>query len=474
MSLKNGTKLYHRTDVKLTLWYFLTFFLSVLVIFGFLYLRLKHQLMKDIDRILHDEADELSQILSQDPKEIGIIRDCESRVTVRTFYPIYFRILKADGSLLYISKNFNEIQYSPRDKSMPNFKEGNEIWEEVRPPGRRRTFRMLHSPVYKGGRLTHVIQVATHTRFIRKSLSHFKGNLLAAFPIVLVLGSLGGWVLARRSLSPIGYIASKARSITSTNLDERLATRGTDDEMDELIRTINEMIARLENSFRRVAEFTADASHELKTPICALRGEAEVLLSKQRPLEEYQEGLANFIERFDQLNRMINDLILLSKFDSSEVELKMASLRLDLLVQDMGNLFKILAEQKGIDLRMGRVQEVTIIGDKVRLQQLFTNLIDNAIKYTSEGSIRITVEKDEKNAVVQVVDTGIGIPREEQEKIFKRFYRVDKSRSKEGGGVGLGLSIAEWIVGAHRGRIEVESELNQGSTFTVSLPLQKS
>jgi heavy metal sensor kinase len=449
----------------------LTFFFSVLVIFGFLYLRLKHQLIKEIDRILHDEASELSELLSQDLKEIGMIRDCENRVTVRTFYPIYFRVFKADGSLLYVSKNFNEIHYSPRDEAMPNVKEGNEIWEEVHSPGRRRTFRMLHFPVYQRGRLAYMAEVATHTRFVRKSLSHFKGNLLAAFPILLVLGSLGGWVLARRSLAPIGYIAAKARSITSNNLDERLATRGTDDEMDHLIRTINEMIARLENSFERIAEFTADASHELKTPICALRGEAEVLLSKKRPLEEYQEGLAHFIERFDHLNRMINDLILLSKFDSSQVDLNMSSLRLDLLVQDIGNFFKILAEQKGIDLQVGQVQEVTVMGDKVRLQQLFTNLIDNAIKYTPEGSIRITVEKDEGNAVVQVRDTGIGIPHEEQEKIFKRFYRVDKSRSQESGGVGLGLSISEWIVHAHRGRIEVESELNRGSTFAVYLPL---
>jgi signal transduction histidine kinase len=242
--------------------------------------------------------------------------------------------------------------------------------------------------------------------------------------------------------------------------------------MDHLIRTINEMIARLESSFKRIAEFTADASHELKTPLCALKGEAEVLLSKKRSAEEYQEGLAHFIERFDQLNRMINDLILLSKFDSCQVELNMASLRLDLLVLDIGNLFKILAEQKGIDLQVDRIQEVTIIGDKVRLQQLFTNLIDNGIKYTLEGTIRLTVEKDDENAVVQVRDTGIGIPHEEQEKIFKRFYRVDKSRSKENGGVGLGLSIAEWIVHAHRGKIEVDSELNRGSTFTVYLPLR--
>jgi signal transduction histidine kinase len=243
--------------------------------------------------------------------------------------------------------------------------------------------------------------------------------------------------------------------------------------MDNLIQTINGMIARLEGSFKRISEFTADASHELKTPLCALKGEAEVLLSRKRSAEEYQEGLAHLIERFDQLNRMINDLILLSKFDSSQVELKMVSLRLDFLVQDIGNLFKILAEQKGIDLQMGRVQEVTIVGDKVRLQQLFTNLIDNAIKYTPEGTIRITVDKKGENAVVQVTDTGIGIPREEQEKIFKRFYRVDKSRGKESGGVGLGLSISEWIVHAHDGRIRVESEIGKGSTFSVYLPLQK-
>jgi heavy metal sensor kinase len=342
--------------------------------------------------------------------------------------------------------------------------------EEVKPPGRRRTFRIISIPMPREGRINYVVQVATHTRFVRKSLFNFKSNMLATFPIILVLGSLGGWVLARRSLSPIGYIASKAEHITSNSLNERLATRGTDDEMDHLIRTINEMIARLEDSFKRISEFTADASHELKTPLCALKGEAEVLLSKKRPLEEYQEGLAHFIERFDHLNRMINDLVFLSKFDSSQGGLKMASLRLDLLVRDIGNLFKILAEQKGVDLQVGQVQEVTIMGDKIRLQQLFTNLIDNAIKYTSEGSIRITVEKDEETAVVQVVDTGIGIPREEQEKIFKRFYRVDKSRSKESGGVGLGLSIAEWIVKAHQGRIEVNSELNRGSTFTVYLP----
>jgi signal transduction histidine kinase len=242
--------------------------------------------------------------------------------------------------------------------------------------------------------------------------------------------------------------------------------------MDDLIRTINEMIARLENSFERMAEFTADASHELKTPICAMRGEAEVLLSKERKAEEYQEALAHFIDRFDHLNRMINDLILLSKSDSSQMESKMEPVRLDLLIEEICSLFQVLAEQKGVGWKADGLQKVTVLGDKVRLQQLFTNLIDNAIKYTPMGSIQITLEKNWDEALVKIKDTGIGIPREEHEKIFKRFYRVDKSRSKETGGVGLGLSIAEWIAHAHLGKIEVESELNKGSTFTVYLPIR--
>jgi heavy metal sensor kinase len=285
---------------------------------------------------------------------------------------------------------------------------------------------------------------------------------------------MGGWILARRSLSPIGYIASKTRSVSSQNLSERLTPKGAGDEMDDLIGTINGMIARLESSFKRMAEFIADASHELKTPLCALRGEAELLLSKQRTTEEYEEGLAHFIERFDHLNRMINDLILLSRSDSSEVELNMVPLRLDLLIQDIGNLFQILAEQRNIVLRIDPCQETVVMGDKMRLQQLLTNLIDNAVKFTPEGgSIRIRVERDGDYVNVKVADTGIGIPKEEQENIFKRFYRVDKSRSKETGGVGLGLSIVEWIAHAHHGRIEVDSEFQKGSTFTVYFPIQK-
>jgi len=473
MSWKIGGKFYRRTDVKMTLWYIFTFLVSSLIICGFLYLRLKHQLLQEIDQFLLDETKEMEKVLSKAPKETYFLMRFEDEVMPRKYYPFFFQILDRDGKPLFVSKEFREIGCVANEQALVNARNAKETREEVHCGGKTRSFRIITTPVYKDGKLSEIIQLGTHLRFVRKNLTHFKGNLLAALPILLILGSFGGWVLARRSLAPIGYIASKAESISSQNLGDRLTLRGTGDEMDELIYTINEMISRLEGSFKRMAEFTADASHELKTPLCAMRGEAEVLLLRERKPEEYQESLARFIDQFDHLNQMINDLILLSKFDTTQVELKTNSLRLDLLMEDLCHFFKVLAEQKNIALEIGPMEEITVIGDKMRLQQLFTNLIDNAIKYTSKGSIRVTVERSERAALVRIKDTGIGIPKEEQEKIFTRFYRMEKSRSKETGGVGLGLSIVEWIVHAHHGRIEVDSELNKGSTFTVYLPFQE-
>jgi heavy metal sensor kinase len=473
MSWKIGGKFYRRTDFKITLWYVITFLASALIICSFLYLGLRYRLLKEIDQFLLDETKEMERVLSQEPKETNFLMRFEDEVMARKYYPFFFQILDPNGKPLYTSRGLGETGCKPNDVVLVNARNGKETREEIYSPKGKIRFRVISTPIYRDGKLTEIIQLGTQLRYVRKNLSHFMHNILIALPIILILGATGGWILARRSLSPIGYIALKSRSITSENLTERLKLRGSDDEMDDLIRTINEMIARLESSFKRMAEFTADASHELKTPICAMRGEAEVLLSKGRKAEEYQEGLAHFIEEFDHLNQMINDLILLSKFDTSQEELKMVPLRLDILVKDICNLFQVLAEQKEIELSVGEIDEVTIVGDKIRLQQLFTNLIDNAIKYTSKGSIRVSVEKNEEVTWVKICDTGIGIPKEEQEKIFKRFYRVDKSRSKETGGVGLGLSIAEWIVYAHQGRIEVDSQLNKGSTFTVYLPIQK-
>lgn len=474
MFSKIEVNFFRRTDVKLTLYYIIIFLLSALIICGFLYFRLRHQLIKEVDQFLLDETIEMERVLLQSPKETHFLMRFEDEVMGRKYYPFFFQILDQEGKPLYFSKKFEEMGYVVSREVLMNAKKGKVTRERFLSSKRRTPYRLISTPVYKNGKLNGIIQIGTHLRFVRKNLVHFRNNILIVLFIVLVLGALGGWVLARRSLSPIGYIVSKARNITSENLRERLKERGTDDEMDELIRTLNEMIARLEDSFKRMTEFTADVAHELRTPICALKGEAEVLLSKARSLEEYQEGFAHFIERFEYLNRMINDLLLLSKADASQAELKMVPLRLDYIIQDLYHFFKPLAEEKRIDLFLDKTEEISVIGDKVRLQQLFTNLIDNAIKFTPEkGSIWITLERNKETAIAKIRDTGIGIPKEEQTNIFKRFYRVDKSRSRETGGVGLGLSIAQWIAQVHNGKIEVESKLGEGSTFKIFLPLLK-
>ncbi|MFQ6077821.1 MAG: sensor histidine kinase, partial [Thermodesulfobacteriota bacterium] len=255
-------------------------------------------------------------------------------------------------------------------------------------------------------------------------------------------------------------------------LGERLRSTKSGDELDHLIATLNEMISRLEGSFKRMSQFTADASHELRTPISSMRGEAELLLSKPSSAGEYRRVLANSIEKLDFITGMMNDLILLSKFDSNEAGLKMVQIKLNELLVNLWELFGVSAEQKGIGFTLGEIEQVDVLGDRTRLQQLFTNLIDNAVKFTpSGGHIDMSLKKDGGFAKVSVRDTGRGIPEEEFGHIFERFYRVDKSRTRETGGTGLGLSICQWIAKVHHGKIELESELGKGSHFIVSLPL---
>jgi signal transduction histidine kinase len=234
------------------------------------------------------------------------------------------------------------------------------------------------------------------------------------------------------------------------------------------------MIARLDDSFRKMAQFTADVAHELRSPLCSLKGETEVTLSQERSSVEYHSVLARNLETFNSLNKMIEDLLLLSKVDAGEKPLVVLTpLRLDKLIVNLYDLFKVLADQKSISFTLPHIEDVELKGDKTKLQQLFSNFIDNAIKYTpSGGTIKLSLRNQGEQVHAVIEDSGIGMRDEDLPYIFDRFYRVDKSRSKATGGTGLGLSICRWIVEAHQGKIIVKSELGKGSTFTIILPKQ--
>jgi len=295
---------------------------------------------------------------------------------------------------------------------------------------------------------------------------------LVLVPIALAVSIVGGLALAHKSLHPVDEITRRARRITAENLDQTLPVRPVDDEISRLSSTFNDMINRLRDSFSQVRQFSGDASHELRTPLTIMRGEIELALRSSKTPEEYRRILQSSLEEILRMSAIIENLLMLARADQGSYHAEFSEIDLRSLVEELFEDGAALAERKKIHVTLKSVVPLTIVGDKVRLRQLFLNLLDNAIKYTPEGgSVSLSVEQQNGSAVFQIEDTGIGIPEEEQGKIFDRFYRVDKARSREAGGSGLGLSIAKWIAELHRGTITVESELDRGSVFTVHLPL---
>jgi two-component system, OmpR family, sensor kinase len=307
---------------------------------------------------------------------------------------------------------------------------------------------------------------------LRDLLDNLYVIFIVLIPIALALSVVGGLALAKKSLQPVDEITRQAHRITAENLDQIIAVPNVDDEIGRLGATINEMIRRLHDSFARVRQFSADASHELRTPLTVVRGEIELALRTNKSPEEYRRILESTLEETLRLTSIIDSLLTLAKADQGRAQAELTEVELQQLIEELYEDGIILAASKDITLLLRSVTPITIVGDKGRLRQLFLNLVDNAVKYTAPGgTVTLALEQKGNAAVFEVTDTGIGIPEGELGKIFDRFYRIDKARSRELGGTGLGLSIAKWIAELHRGTISVKSELQKGSTFTVMLPV---
>jgi two-component system OmpR family sensor kinase len=295
---------------------------------------------------------------------------------------------------------------------------------------------------------------------------------LILFPIALAVSVFGGFALAKKSLAPVDDIATRTRRITAESLDQSLPLTASDDEIGRLTLTINEMIRRLHESFLRIRQFSADASHELRTPLTIVRGEIEIALRSPKTPEGYRRVLESTLEEILRLTSIIDNLLTLAKADRGLYRAEFSEVDMKTLLEELYEDSTILASEKHIAVTLEAGAQITIVGDRLRLRQLFLNLIDNAIKYTPEGGkVTLVLERQNGSAVFRVSDTGIGIPEADLPRIFDRFYRVDKARSREMGGTGLGLSIAKWIAELHRGTISVNSEVLKGSVFTVTLPL---
>lgn len=295
--------------------------------------------------------------------------------------------------------------------------------------------------------------------------------LVMGLPVVVALAGVGGYVLARRALAPIDHLGAEARRITAERLHERLSVPNEKDEIGRLGAVINETLARLQSSFDQLRRFTADASHELRTPLSVIRGLGEMGLRETRSPAEYKDTIGSMLEEVDRLTRLVDTLLRLSRGDAGTVRLSLETIDLGQLARDVVSSLGILAEERQQCLELDTVDRVRVSADRLVLRDAITNVIDNAIKYSPNGStIQVRVGHNRTDANVSVGDQGPGIPSEHREQIFDRFYRIDEGRSREMGGAGLGLAIARWAVEADGGRIYVESP-GRGSIFRIALPL---
>jgi two-component system, OmpR family, heavy metal sensor histidine kinase CusS len=292
-----------------------------------------------------------------------------------------------------------------------------------------------------------------------------------AVPVALAFAGAIGYLLARKALAPVEQLRRQTREVTVDRLDRRLPVAHPADELGRLAETINDMIGRLERSFTEIRRFTADASHELRTPLTALRAEIEVALRQPAVPEDQQRLLGSVLEECQRLTRLTDQLLALSREDAGVAPRADEPLDLAALVSDAAETMRPLAEEKGLRLLVTCAGPLALGGDDARLRQVVYNLLENAIKYTpAGGEVEVQVQERDGTAVVTVRDSGIGIPVEHLPRVFDRFYRVDKARSREQGGTGLGLSIAQSIVAAHGGSITLESAVGQGTACTVTLP----
>jgi heavy metal sensor kinase len=331
--------------------------------------------------------------------------------------------------------------------------------------------RLLTMPVLRAGRVVDLVQVAMPLRRTHQTLARYVETLLVLVPLGVLLSAVGGWMLARRALRPVDRMSQSALQISAEDLSRRLERRGTQDEIDRLADTLNAMLARLQAAFGEMQRFTADAAHELRTPLTALRGGIEIALRAERSPDEYRRVLTSSIEEVDQLIRLAEDLLLLSR---STVGLEAIRQAVDLepLCLEALEIGVRLAKGKGVTVSMGATSPAVVRGDAGALRRALLNLVDNAVKYTpAGGSVMISLEHTAAGATLAVEDTGIGIDPADAERIFEPFVRLDAGRSRDTGGSGLGLAIARSIVRAHGGTLEVESGAAGGCRFTIRLPL---
>ncbi len=463
--------------VKFLIWFNFASLFIILLFSIITYLSVIHGISESIDNRLKSVAEATAFIVQRSDipiscgsKEFGEMleaflgyKDTEG----------YVKIIDSDNKVVSCTTHILTEKITLNEADIKKLKNGNLIFGNYpeQKENKEKKVRVLFYPLFRDGKYMGYLEVGSSLSRLynmQRSLLHV---FLIVIPVVLAVANIGGLIIFNKSFHPIIFLSNEMKKITAQHLYKRLPELEGSDELATLYASINDMIARLEKSFEQIKQFSGDASHELRTPLTIIKGEVEVALRSERTVEEYQQILVSILEEIERMTNIVENLLLLAKSEAGEILVDKKPVNVKEVIFELCDQLEMFGKEKNISLIYDDLEDGVIEGDRLRLRQVFTNIIVNAIKYNVVGGMVVITVKDlPKGVMVTVEDTGIGIKKEEIPKIFDRFYRSDKSRKREEGGAGLGLSICKSIIEAHDGYIDVESEYGKGSKFSIWLP----
>jgi len=453
---------------RLTIWLATVLGLVLVVLAGTAWWMLQHRFAMAIDKGLAGRVESIGRFLSQQTSTASVEEmqdDLQEYVSLDPGWNL-IRIADARGSEVYRSAAFDPTGLP---SVAPESTAQELVYRDVRM--RRRPLRMITARVVTRQK-AYTVDVAVPLGELQEALDQLGWTLMILMPIGILAAAIGGYAISRHALAPVDSITSTARVITARELGRRLDVPATGDELQRLSETLNAMLDRLEASFRETSRFTADASHELRTPISLIRTAAEIALRSERPAHEYRCALENILHEAERMSGLVQDLLTLVRADAGVDGAQRTPLDLRLLIADMSDSLAALCAPRQLEFRLDLGEgTASVAGDRAALSRLVFILMDNAVHYTPPpGQVSLSLRCSGGTAVIDVTDSGIGIGAEDAAHVFDRFYRADRARSRDSGGSGLGLSIAKWIAERHGGSIGIKSAPGLGCRVRVELP----
>lgn len=479
--------------LRLTLWYTALLGTTLILFSVIVYYSLATTLRVQIEQSAANQANSVANALTQQLQlNVLIIRNNPTGV----FFPEVelfassagIQVTDLKGDILKRSASLGEMEIPNYQQALPAVSAGESYLYYTTPTGPGPTFLVYSVPLRVNDVIIGAVQVIQPVATVATALTQVSRYLFLGTAISLIVAAIVGAFLARRALAPIDTITNTAGNITrARDLGERIQIADSASEVGRLAATFNDMLDRIQQLFLAQERLIGDVSHELRTPLTTIQGNVELLqrmaaapVAESNPRAKelntlFDETLGEVQAEAERMNKMIGDLLLLAQADSGGLQLQMSPVEMDTLLLDVYRQTRRLADHYkgpgGLEVRLGSEDQALVRGDRDKLRQVVLNLAENAVKYTPDGGmVTLGLEHDDGWVKVYVADTGLGVSEEQQQLIFERFYRTDKVRSREMGGSGLGLSIAQSIALAHQGKITVDSELGKGSTFTLWLP----